>query len=157
MTTLIHLIAGLGVLACAGIYGGDLFAAIVLRSALSDLDAQTLTTMMGRVHRYGDRQMPILFVVSLVASILTAILALITDRTEVVAVSAVATVVLLCWIVVFLRVSAPVNRAFTTAADAGTTLPDAHPLQRRWKRAIPTRLSLQTVALIALCAALSLA
>lgn len=157
MPALIHLVAGLGVLACAAIYGGDLFAAIVLRSALSDVDVQSLTTVMGRIHRYGDRRMPILFVVSVAANILDAILAFITERTVVVAVSAVATVALLCWIVVFLRVSAPVNRALTAAANAGTTLCNARALQRRWNLALPARLSLQAVALAALCAALALA
>ena len=154
---LIHVLPGIAVLACAAVYGGDLFAAIVLRSALSEVDDQTLADTMGRVHKYGDKRMPILVVISVLASVLSVVFALIDGRTGVSVASTVAVVALLCWITIFFRVSAPVNRAFTDAAAAGAALPEARALQQRWNSVIPFRLTLQATAVAALCTALALA
>jgi hypothetical protein len=153
MNILVHVLPGIAVLACAAVYGADLFAAIVLRSALSEVDDRTLTATMGRVHRYGDRRMPVPFALGVVASVLSVVTALVVGRTA----GAVAVAALLCWITVFLRVSAPINRAFTAAATGETALPDARALQRRWDSVIPLRLSLQAIAVAALCTALALA
>lgn len=157
MDVLVHLLPGIAVLACAAVYGADLFAAVVLRSALSEVDDRTLVDAMGRVHRYGDRRMPVPFAVGVVASLLGAVVALVAGRTPVAVASAVAVVALGCWITVYSRVSAPVNRALTTAAVEGAELPDARALQRRWDSALPLRLTLQAVAVAALCTALALA
>lgn len=157
MNILIHVLPGLAVLACAAVYGADLFAAIVLRGALSKVDDQTLTTTMGRVHEYGDRHMPIPFAISVLTSVLSVIVALIAERPGVAVASGVAVVALLCWITIYLRVSAPVNRAFTGAVVEGTPLPDARALQRRWDSVVPIRLTLQATAVAALCTALVIA
>jgi hypothetical protein len=157
MNILVHVLPGIAVLACAAVYGADLFAAIVLRSALSEVDDRTLTATMSRVHRYGDRRMPVPFALGVVASILSVVVALVAGRTAVAVASAVAVAAFLCWITVFLRVSAPINRAFIAAAAGDTALPDAHVLQRRWDSVIPLRLALQAIAVAALCTALALA
>jgi hypothetical protein len=157
MNILVRVLPGIAVLACAAVYGADLFAAIVLRSALSEVDDRTLTATMGRVHQYGDRRMPVPFALGVVASVLSVVAALVVGRTAVAVASAVAVAALLCWITVFLRVSAPINRAFTAAAAGETALPDARALQRRWDSVIPLRLSLQAIAVAGLCTALALA
>ncbi|MBW4720432.1 DUF1772 domain-containing protein [Saccharothrix obliqua] len=157
MDLLMHLLPGLAVLACAAVYGADLFAALVLRSALSEVDDRTLTATMGRVHRYGDRRMPVPFAVSVVASALTLVVALLTGRSGTAVASAVAVVALGAWLTVYLRVSAPINRVLTAAAEAGEELPDARERQRRWDRVVPARLTLQGIAVAALCTALALA
>ncbi|HSX99112.1 MAG TPA: DUF1772 domain-containing protein [Streptomyces sp.] len=157
MNILIHVLPGIAVLTCSAVYGADLFAAIVLRSALSEVDDRTLTTTMGHVHRYGDRRMPVPFVLSVVASVLSAVAALVAGRTAVALASMVAVAALLCWISIYLRVSAPINRALTAAAAGKRPLPNARTLQRRWDRVVPLRLSLQATAVAALCTALALA
>lgn len=157
MDILIHVLPGIAVLACAAVYGADLFAAIVLRSALSEVDDQTLTDTMGRVHKYGDKRMPVPFAIGVLASVLSVVFALIDGRTGAAVASAVAVVALLCWITIFFRVSAPVNRAITDAAVAGAALPEVRALQQRWDSVIPFRLALQATAVAALCTALALA
>jgi hypothetical protein len=156
MNILIYVLPGIAVLTCGSVYGGDLFAALVLRGALSKVDDQTLISTMGRVHQYGDRRMPIPFAISVVASILSVVAALIAGRPEVAVASGVAVVALLCWITVYLRFSAPINRALIAAVVEGTALPDARALQRRWDSVVPFRLTLQATAVAALCTALAL-
>jgi hypothetical protein len=157
MDVLIHVLPGIAVLACSAVYGADLFATVVLRSALSEVDDQTLITTMGRVHHYGDKRLPVPFAVSVVAGTLSAVAALVSGRTAVAVASMVAVAALLCWISIYFRVSAPINRALIAAASGEAALPDAHALQRRWDGVLPARLTLQAIAVAALCTALALA
>lgn len=59
------------------------------------------------------------------------------------------------WLVIYLRISAPVNRALTAAARAGEVPADACSLQRRWDSVITARAILQGAAAIALCVAIA--
>src|SRR5262245_55292453 len=49
----------IAVLGTAVVYGTDVFCAIVLRPALALVDDRALVAVMGSVHRYGDRRMPV--------------------------------------------------------------------------------------------------
>jgi len=55
------------------------------------------------------------------------------------------------WIVLYARVSAPINRQLTAAADTGQALPDGRALQAQWDRIIGARAVLQGLAVAALC------
>ena len=66
----------------------------------------------------------------------------------------VALVLLLVWLALYARISAPINRQLTAAADAGTTLPNGRTLQAHWDRIIDTRALLQGLAVAGLCIAL---
>jgi hypothetical protein len=156
VTILLHVFPGVAILACATVYGADLFAAMVIRSALADVDDRTLTTMMGRIHYYAGRRMPIPFAASVVTSMLSLLTALMAGHTAAVVASAIAVLALLSWLTVYLRVNAPINRALTAAATNATTPPDARTQQRRWNSVIPLRLTLQGIAMAALCTALAL-
>ena len=65
-----------------------------------------------------------------------------------------ALVLLLVWIVLYARVSAPINRQLTAAADAGQPLPNGRALQAKWDRIIGARAMLQGLAVAALCVVL---
>jgi hypothetical protein len=147
--------AAIAILAGAAVYGAEVFAVLVLRSALADVDDATLVATMGRIHRYGDRRMPILYVVNLLAAILSGVTAALAGG-RALPVIGVAILSLLAWLWVFLRISAPINRTLTAAVVSGRNSPDARGTQQRWDRVIPIRLTLQTLALAALCVALAL-
>lgn len=157
MTTLIHLLLGTALLAGSGIYGGDLFATLVLRAALTDIDDQALTTTMGRIHQYGDRRMPALFVIAMVTTILAVALAGVNGDVTVAIAAAIAVTALSAWLGVFVRISAPINKRFTRAVNDDAPLSEARALQRQWERALPIRLALQAATIAALCAASALA
>lgn len=152
VTRVVMLVAVLGT---AVVYGTDVFCAVVLRPALARVDERALVAVMGRVHRYGDRRMPVPGVFAIVATAASVALAIV-DADWVRAVAAcVALGLLSAWLVLYLRVSAPVNRQLTAAADAGRVPPNSRALQAKWDDVINARAALQGLAVVALCVALT--
>jgi len=60
----------------------------------------------------------------------------------------------LIWLVLYTRVSAPINRQLSAAADSGQVLTNVRVLQANWDRIINARAILQGLALAALCVVL---
>src|SRR6476619_5845319 len=112
----------IAVLGTAVVYGTDVFCAIVLRPALTSVDDRALVAVMGSVHRYGDRRMPVPGVLGVVAAATTAVLATVAAHWAQAIAAGAALLLLLGWIVLYARVSAPINRQLTAAADAGEAL-----------------------------------
>jgi hypothetical protein len=156
MNILSHALAAAAIMAGAVIYGTDAFCAIVQRPALARVDDRTLTSMMGRVHQYGDRRLPVPGALAVAAAALAAVTAAIAGRPAAAATAGAALAALVVWLIIYLRISAPVNRTLTAAAASGQIPPDARSLQRRWDSVITTRAILQAAAVAALCAALAL-
>ena len=154
MTDFARLAALVAVLATAVVYGTDVFCALVLRPALARVDDRALVAVMGNVHLYGDRRMPVPGAISVVAAAAVVVLAGLGGRWVAAGASATAVGLLLIWLALYLRVSAPINRRLTTAATAGDVPPDARVLQSDWDRIITARALLQGLALVALCLAL---
>ena len=72
MTEPAALFAVIAVLGSAVVYGTDVFCAMVLRPALAHVDDRTLVAVMGNVHRYGDRRMPVPGVLGIAAAAVSA-------------------------------------------------------------------------------------
>lgn len=144
----------IAVLGTAVVYGTDVFCAMVLRPALTVTDDRALVAVMGSVHRYGDRRMPVPGVLGMVATGATAVLATVAAHWAQAIAATIALVLLLVWLALYTRVSAPINRQLTAAADAGRQLPNGRALQDKWDAIIDSRAVLQGLAVTALCAAL---
>jgi hypothetical protein len=118
------------------------------------VDDDALVAVTGSVHRYGDRRMPVPWVFGFVAAAVSGVLAGVTAHwTQAIAAGA-ALVLLLVWLVLYTRVSAPINRQLTAAADASQPVPNGRALQAKWDSIIGARAVLQALALAALCVAL---
>jgi hypothetical protein len=144
----------IAVLGTAVVYGTDMFCAIVLRPALASVDDDALVAVTGGVHRYGDRRMPVPWVLGFFAAAVSGVLAGVTAHwTQAIAAGA-ALVLLLVWLALYTRVSAPINRQLTAAADASQALPNGRALQAKWDSIIDARAMLEALALAALCVAL---
>lgn len=144
----------LAVLGTAVVYGTDVFCATVLRPALARVDDRALVAVTGYVHRFGDRRMPAPGVLGVVAAAASTILASISAHWAQAIAAGAALVLLLIWMTLYLRVSAPINRQLTAAADSGLTLPNGRALQAQWDHIIGARATLQGLAVAALCLAL---
>jgi len=155
MRTLIEVLASVAILANAVIYGTDVFGAIVLRPAIAAVDDRTLTQLLGHIHRIADRRFPAIGAAGLIAAMATAALAGASGRWVSAAAAAVATLALVIFLTIYNRVSKPVNTALTAAALADRVPGDARQLQARWDSVINARVALQTLALAALCVALT--
>ncbi|MFZ0907125.1 MAG: DUF1772 domain-containing protein [Mycobacterium sp.] len=151
---LARLCALIAVLGTAVVYGTDVFCAMVQRPALNHVDDQVLVAVMGNVHRYGDRRMPVPGVLGLVAAAISVALAAASGRWAEAGAAGVGVGLLIVWLVLYLRVSAPINRQLIAAADLAHPALDARALQRNWDRVITARATLQGLAVAALCSAL---
>ena len=144
----------IAVLGTAVVYGTDVFCALVQRPALAMVDDRALVAVMGNVHRYGDRRMPVPGVIGLAAAAVSAVLAAVAGHRAPAIAAGVAVAALVVWLVVYLTVSAPINRQLTAAVGQPQPLPNARGLQHGWDRVIVLRAVLQGVAVAALCTAL---
>ncbi|AGB25091.1 protein of unknown function (DUF1772) [Mycobacterium sp. JS623] len=141
----------IAVLATAVVYGTDVFCAAILRPALASIDDNALVAVMGNVHRFGDRRMPVPGVLGVIAAATSMVAAAVAAHWAQTIVAGAALVLLLVWIVLYTRVSAPINRQLTRAADTGMVLPNGRALQAKWDRVIDARAVLQGLAVTALC------
>jgi hypothetical protein len=146
----------LAVLGTAVVYGTDVFCAMVQRPALAAVDDQALVAVMGNVHRYGDRRMPIPGVVGLIAAATSVALSALAGRWIEAVPAAVAVALLLTWLVLYARISAPINRQLTAAAHVHDVPSNARALQDNWDRIINARAILQGLAVTALCLSLTI-
>jgi Domain of unknown function (DUF1772) len=144
----------IGVLGTAVVFGTDVFCAMVQRPALARVDDRALVAVMGHVHRYGDRRMPIPGVIGLVAAAASAAFAAVAGSWVTAILATAALALLLVWLTLYIRVSAPINRQLTAAAQARQVPSNARALQANWDRVINARAALQGVAVCALCVAL---
>ncbi len=123
--------------------------------ALDDITrAAALVAVTGHVHRYGDRRMPMPGVLGIVATAVTMVLAAAGAHWAQAIVAGAALVLLLIWLALYTRVSAPINRQLTAAAEAGQPLPNGRALQAKWDSMIDARAILQGLAVAALGAVL---
>ncbi len=153
----IEVLAGLAIITNAVIYGTDVFAAIVLRPAAACIDDRALTQLLGHIHRIADRRLPAIGATGLITAAATAALTASTEHPTSAAAAGIATLALIIFLGVYARSSKPVNTALTTAALAHQVPDDARQLQARGNSVINARVTLQTIALVALCVALAAA
>jgi hypothetical protein len=151
---LAHLAAIIAVLSTAVIYGTDVFCALVQRPALARVDDAALTAVMGNVHRFGDQRLPLPGILGVIGAAASSVLAALAGRPIASATAGAALALLVIWLLLYLRVSAPINRVLTAAADNHETPANARALQRNWDRIIVPRAILQGLATAALCVSL---
>jgi Domain of unknown function (DUF1772) len=148
------LFALVAVLGTGVVYGTDVFCAMVQRPALARIDDRALLAVMGNIHRYGDRRMPVPGVLGLVAAAICAVFAATAGRWTQAVAAGVGVGLLLVWLLIYLRVSAPINHQLTAAIGQSDPAINARELQHNWDRVITIRAVLQGLAVTALCTAL---
>jgi hypothetical protein len=157
MTVLLDVLATAAALATAVIFGTDTVGALVMRPTYAAVDDATMTRVVGVAHRYGNARMPVPGILSVVAGAGAALTAFLTGYPAAGVSAAVALLLLLIWLVLFNRISLPINKVFIEAAEAGRVPADARRLQQRWDSIINLRAALQGVALLGFCLTLTLA
>jgi Domain of unknown function (DUF1772) len=142
------------VLGTGVVYGTDVFCAMVMRPALARVDDSALVAVMGYVHRYGDRRMPVPGVLGVVAAAVGAVAAAACAHWVQAAAAGTALGALLMWLLLYTRLSAPINRQLAAAAETGQMLPNGRALQAKWDSIINARAALQGLAVGASCVVL---
>ncbi|WP_433364643.1 DUF1772 domain-containing protein [Actinoplanes sp. CA-142083] len=157
MIVLVDVLAIVAALATAVIFGTDTLGALVMRPTYAGVDDATMTRVVGLSHRYGNARMPVPGILSVVAGAVTVLTAFLTGRSAAGVTAAIALLLLLTWLVLFNRISLPINKVFIEAAESGRVPADARRLQERWDSIINLRAALQGVALLGFCLTLALA
>ena len=75
-----QLAALIAIMSVGVIYGTDAFCVLVQRPALARVDDATLTAVMGNVHRFGDRRLPVPGMLGMIASATACVLAAMSGR-----------------------------------------------------------------------------
>ncbi|MCA2243958.1 MULTISPECIES: DUF1772 domain-containing protein [Mycobacterium] len=148
------LFAVIAVLGTAVVYGTDVFCAMVQRPALARVDDRALLAVMGNIHRYGDRRMPVPGMLGLGAAALSAVFAAAAGHWAQAGAAGASVGLLLVWLLLYLRVSAPINHQLIAGVDRPGPPTNVRALQRNWDKVITTRATLQGLAVAGLCLAL---
>jgi Domain of unknown function (DUF1772) len=150
MNHLISLVSLIGIVSTAVIFGTDTFFLTVGRPALRLASPSAGTEVMGFLHLYGDRRMPVWGVLGIFSNLLLAFIGGSGHR----AAYLVSLLLLILFVAAYNRYSKPINRLQTEAAKTARTPDNARALQASWDRSLIIRVPLLAVSLLAQCVAL---
>jgi hypothetical protein len=138
-------LALVGILSTAVVLGTDVFFLTCVRPALKLASSSAGTEVMGFIHMIADARMPIWVVAAILCNVLLAVFSRSEQRWFYLA----SLLMLILFVVAYLRLSKPINKIQTQAAKTGASLSNARELQARWDRSLTIRVPLLVVSLLA--------
>jgi hypothetical protein len=140
-------VALIGILCTAVVWGTDMFFLTIGRPALRLATTSAATEVMGFLHMFADARMPVWGI----SAILSNIFLVFFSRTGQRWFYAVSVLTLICFVIVYNRLSMPINRLQTEAAKTGRSLANGRELQASWDRSLMIRVPLLAVSMLAQC------
>jgi hypothetical protein len=145
MKYLIWPVSLVGLISTAVIFGTDAFFLTVGRPALRLASPSNATEVMGFLHLFGDRRMPIWGVLAILSNLLLALLGTVEQRVFYL----LSFSMLILFVVIYNRFSKPINRLQTEAAKTGGRLDNARALQASWDRSLMVRVPVLGMCMLA--------
>src|SRR5216684_7693914 len=145
MSQIIWLASLAGLMSTAVIFGTDAFFLTIGRPALRSAAEPAATEVMGYIHVFGDRRMPIWGSLAILSNFLLVLFGRSGHR----AFYLLSLSVLILFVVIYDRFSKPINRLQTKAAKTGARLDNARELQASWDRSLAMRVPLLAVSMFA--------
>jgi hypothetical protein len=142
-----------GILSTAVVFGTDMFFLTIGRPALRLASPSAGTEIMGFFHMFADARMPFWGVSAILSNFLLIGLSKNGQRWFYFA----SLLMLMLFVIIYNRLSRPINRLQTEAAKTGQTLNNSRELRASWDRSLMTRVPLLVVSLVAQCLALLVA
>src|SRR5499433_283826 len=142
-----------GILSTAVLWGTDMFFLTIGRPALKLATISAATEVMGFLHLFADARMPIWGVSAILSNLLLAVL----SRSEQRWFYFASLLMLILFVISYLRLSKPINQIQTEAAKNGESLNNGRELQASWDRSLIIRVPLLVVSLLAQCLVLLVA
>ena len=136
-----------GVLSTAVVWGTDMFFLTIGRPALRLSTISAATEVMGFIHMFADARMPIWGISAILSNILLVLFSRNGQRWF----YAVSVLMLTLFVIVYNRLSKPINRHQTEAAKTGRSLDNGRELQALWDRSLMIRVPLLVVSMLAQC------
>lgn len=155
MAIAIDTLATIAALCTAVIFGTDVLGAVVMRPTYAEVDDRTLVEVTGRSHKYGTARMPLPGIASVVGAAATAVVAFVAGNLAAGVFASIGLACLGVWLLLFNRISLPINKILIAAVDTGEAPADVRALQEKWDSIINVRAILQGVALLAFCVTLA--
>jgi Domain of unknown function (DUF1772) len=145
MNHLMWLASPAGLISTAVIFGTDMFFLTVGRPALKLAPQSTATELMGFIHLFGDRRMPIWGILAMFSNLFL----ILVSRSGHRAFYLLSLSMLILFVFIYDRFAKPINRLQTEAAKKGTRLDNARVLQVSWDRWLAMRVPLLAVSMFA--------
>jgi len=142
-----------GILSTAVVLGTDMFFLTCGRPALRLASSSAGTEVMGFIHMVADARMPIWVVAAVLCNLLLAVF----SRSEQRWFYFASLLMLILFVIGYLRLSKPINQIQTEAAKTGKSLNNGRELQASWDRSLIIRVPLLVVSLLAQCLVLLVA
>jgi hypothetical protein len=142
-----------GILSTAVVLGTDMFFLTVGRPALRLASSSAGTEVMGFLHMIADARMPIWVGAAILSNLLVAVF----SRSEQRWFYFASLLMLILFVIGYLRLSKPINQIQTEAAKTGKSLNNGRELQASWDRSLIIRVPLLVVSLLAQCLVLLVA
>lgn len=149
MSHLVWLASLVGILSTAVVFGTDMFFLTVGGPALRSAAESAATEVMGFIHLFGDRRMPIWGILAMLSNLF-----LIVVKSGHRGFYLLSLTVLILFVVVYGHFSKPINRLQTEAAKRGVMLDNPRALQASWDRSLFMRVPLLALSMVAQFAAL---
>jgi hypothetical protein len=146
-------VALVGILSTAVVLGTDMFFLTCGRPALRLASSSAGTEVMGFFHMIADARMPIWVVLAILCNSLLAVF----TRSEQRWLYFASLLMLILFVIGYLRLSKPINQIQTQAAKTGESLNNGRELQASWDRSLIVRVPLLVVSLLAQCLVLLVA
>ena len=122
----------IGIFSTAVVFGTDMFFLTVGRPALRLASSSAGTEVMGFFHMFGDARMPIWGDAAILSNFLLAVLSGNEQRWFYFA----SLLMLILFVISYLRLSKPINQIQTEAAKNGESLDNGRELQASWNRSL---------------------
>ena len=145
MNYLIWPVSLIGILSTAVVCGTDMFFLTVGRPALRVASPSAGTEVMGFIHLFGDARMPVWGISAILSNFLLALFSGSGHRGFYFA----SLSMLILFVIIYNRLSKPINRLQTEAARTGESLNNGRELQASWDRSVMIRVPLLVVSLLA--------
>jgi hypothetical protein len=149
----IWLVSLVGILSTAVVCGTDMFFLTIGRPALRLASLSSGTEIMGFFLMFADARMPIWGVSAILSNFLLVVLSRSGQRWFYLA----SLFMLILFVIIYNRLSKPINRLQTEAARTGARLNNGRELQALWDRSVMIRVPLLVVSLLAQCLVLLVA
>jgi hypothetical protein len=150
MNHLMRMASVAGLISTAVIFGTDMFFLTVGRPAIRSAAESAATEVMGFIHLFGDKRMPIWGVSAILSNLLLVLFSGSGHRAFYLS----SLSMLILFVVIYDRFSKPINRLQTAAAKTGGRLGGARVLQASWDRSLTMRVPLLAASMLAQCVAL---
>jgi hypothetical protein len=150
---LIWAVSLVGILSTAVVYGTDMFFLTIGRPALRLASPSAGTEVMGFFHMFADARMSVWGVLAILSNFLLAVFSRSGQHWFYFA----SLLMLILFVVIYARLSKPINQIQTEAAKNRASLDNGRELQASWDRVLIIRVPLLVVSLLAQCLVLLVA